>query len=194
MLSGPWRCPGGQCLVSSRHTPCAEAVFEASAHGVCRLLKASARGACRLLKASAHGVCRLLTDLIALTRYRFPPSEATMPLTVRTATPADVPVVAEFNRRLARESEHFELDLATVIAGVAAAIADPAGKGPYYLACDGDEIVGQCQTTFEWSDWRNGWFWWIQSVYTRADHRGRGVYRTLYEHVRAAARRAGNVQ
>lgn len=117
-----------------------------------------------------------------------------MPLTVRTATPADVPIVAEFNRRLARESEHFELDLATVTAGVAAAIADPVGKGPYYLACDGDDVVGQCQTTFEWSDWRNGWFWWIQSVYTRADHRGRGVFRTLYEHVRRAAGQAANVQ
>src|SRR5205823_10627240 len=93
----------------------------------------------------------------------------------------------------ARETEHLELDPATVTAGVAAAVADPPGKGPYYLACDGDEVVGQMQVTFEWSDWRNGWFWWIQSVYVRADYRGRGVFRTLYDHVRRTARQAGDV-
>jgi GNAT superfamily N-acetyltransferase len=116
-----------------------------------------------------------------------------MPLTVRSATPADVPTIVDYNRRLARESEHLELDPVIVTAGVAAIVADPAGKGPYYLACDGDEVVGQLQTTFEWSDWRNGWFWWVQSVYVRADRRGRGVYRTLYYHVRRAAQDAGNV-
>src|SRR5437870_970183 len=98
-----------------------------------------------------------------------------MPLTVRSATPADVPVIVEYNRRLARETEHKTLDPATVSAGVAAAIADPATKGPYYLACDGADVVGQLQVTFEWSDWRNGWFWWIQSVYVRAGNTDRAV-------------------
>ncbi|HEY1380076.1 MAG TPA: GNAT family N-acetyltransferase [Gemmataceae bacterium] len=116
-----------------------------------------------------------------------------MPLTVRTATPADVAVIVEYNCRLGRETEHTELDPATVAAGAAAAIADPARKGPYFLACDGDDVVGQTQVTFEWSDWRNGWFWWVQSVYVRADYRGRGVFRTLYEHVRQQARQAGDV-
>ena len=68
-----------------------------------------------------------------------------MPLTVRTATPADVPVIVDYNRRLARETEHKSLDPATVSAGVAAAIADPTTKGPYYLACDGADVVGQLQ-------------------------------------------------
>jgi GNAT superfamily N-acetyltransferase len=116
-----------------------------------------------------------------------------MPLTVRFAEPADVPVIAEYNRRLARETEHTELDPAIVTAGVAAAVADFQGKGPYHLACDGEEVVGQMQVTFEWSDWRNGWFWWVQSVYVRADYRGRGVFRMLYEHVRRQAKKAGNV-
>ncbi len=116
-----------------------------------------------------------------------------MPLTVRFATPADVPLIAEYNRRLARETEHVELDLATVAAGVAAVVADQDRRGPYYLACDGDEVIGQMQTTFEWSDWRNGWFWWVQSVYVRADCRGRGVFRTLYDHARQRARTAGDV-
>src|SRR5436309_6187008 len=116
-----------------------------------------------------------------------------MPVTVRTATPADVPIIVEYNRRLARETEHKTLDPETVAAGVAAAIADPATKGPYFLACDGADVVGQLQVTLEWSDWRNGWFWWIQSVYVRADARGRGVFRLLYEHVRSRAREARNV-
>jgi GNAT superfamily N-acetyltransferase len=116
-----------------------------------------------------------------------------MPLTVRSATPADVPVIVEYNRRLAEETEHKTLDPQTVAAGVAAAVADPMTKGPYFLACDAADIIGQLQVTFEWSDWRNGWFWWIQSVYVRADARGRGVFRALYQHVRSRAATAGNV-
>ena len=128
-----------------------------------------------------------------ITRYGFSSCEATMPLTIRPATPADVPIIAEYNCRLARETEHLELDPATVTAGVAAAIADSQRKGPYFIATDGDDVVGQMQVTFEWSDWRNGWFWWVQSVYVRADYRGRGIFRSLYEHVRCEARSAGNV-
>jgi GNAT superfamily N-acetyltransferase len=116
-----------------------------------------------------------------------------MPLTVRPATPADVPILVEYNCRLARETEHTELNPATVAAGIRAALADPERKGPYYLACDGDDVVGQLQITFEWSDWRNGWFWWIQSVYVRADARGKGVYRALYEHVRERVRATDDV-
>lgn len=116
-----------------------------------------------------------------------------MPLTIRTATPADVPVIVDYNRRLARETEHKTLDPTTVSAGVAAAIADPITKGPYYLACDDQDVVGQLQVTLEWSDWRNGWFWWIQSVYVRDDHRGKGIFRALYQHVRSRATAAGNV-
>ncbi len=116
-----------------------------------------------------------------------------MPLTVRRAATPDLPVIVEFNRRLAKESEGKILDPAVVSAGVAAALADPAAKGPYYLAVDGGEIVGQMQITFEFSDWRNGWFWWVQGVYVRADARRRGVFRALYEHVRQQALQAGNV-
>jgi GNAT superfamily N-acetyltransferase len=116
-----------------------------------------------------------------------------MSLTVRAATAADVPVIAEYNCRLARETEAKELDPAVVAAGAAAAIADPDRKGPYHLACDGADVIGQMQVTYEWSDWRNGWWWWVQSVYVRADYRGRGVFRMLYEHVRRRAREAGDV-
>jgi ribosomal protein S18 acetylase RimI-like enzyme len=116
-----------------------------------------------------------------------------MPLTVRAATPADLPAIVEYNRRLALETEHKTLDPDVVAAGVAAALADPQSKGPYFLTCDGTDVIGQLQVTYEWSDWRNGWFWWIQSVYVRADGRGRGAFRALYEHVRTRAKAAKNV-
>jgi len=116
-----------------------------------------------------------------------------MAITIRQATTDDIPTVVEFNCRLARESEHLELDRPTVIAGVTAVVKNSDRTGPYYLACDGEVILGQLQITFEWSDWRNGWFWWVQSVYVRADARGRGIYRALYDHVRQTARAAGNV-
>jgi len=115
-----------------------------------------------------------------------------MPVTVRRATPADAPIIVEFNRRLAEESEGKALDVALLSAGVAAVMADPH-KGPYFFALDNDQIVGQLQITFEWSDWRNGWFWWIQCVYVRPEARRRGVFRALYEHVYQAARATPDV-
>jgi GNAT superfamily N-acetyltransferase len=69
---------------------------------------------------------------------------------------------------------------------VKAGLADP-DKCRYFLAEDAGAVVGQMAVTREWSDWRNGWFWWIQSVYVRADARRRGVFRTLFDHVRQAA-------
>jgi ribosomal protein S18 acetylase RimI-like enzyme len=111
-----------------------------------------------------------------------------MPLSIRRATPADLAVVVEFNRRLAEESEGLALDPRVLTAGVAAALADPGRKGPYFLAEEGGAVLGQLGVTFEWSDWRNGWMWWVQSVYVRPAARRRGVFRALYEHVRGAAR------
>lgn len=110
-----------------------------------------------------------------------------MALTIRRGTPADAAVIVEFNRRLAEESEGMALDLHVLGKGVAAVLVDP-NKGPYYLAEDAGEVVGQMQVTFEWSDWRNGWLWWIQGVYVRPEARRRGVFRALYEHVCEAAR------
>jgi GNAT superfamily N-acetyltransferase len=72
-------------------------------------------------------------------------------------------------------------------AGVAAGLADP-GKSVYFLAEEDGTAVGQMMYTTEWSDWRNGWFWWIQSVYVRPEARRRGVFRALFEHVHQAAR------
>ncbi|MFO0842470.1 MAG: GNAT family N-acetyltransferase [Gemmataceae bacterium] len=115
-----------------------------------------------------------------------------MPLTVRPAAPADAPVIAEFNRRLAWESEHRQLDMAKLLPGVAAVLGDPS-RGVYFVAESGGEVVGQLAVTYEWSDWRHGWFWWIQSVYVREDARRAGVFRALYHHVADRARGRGDV-
>ena len=110
-----------------------------------------------------------------------------MTIEVRRATAADVELVCEFNRLLALESESKTLDSSVLRVGVTAVLADPA-KGLYFLATDGAAILGQIGVTYEWSDWRNGWFWWIQSVYVRPEYRRRGVFRSLFEHVEQAAR------
>ena len=109
-------------------------------------------------------------------------------LTIRRATPADAETVVEFNRLLAEESEGKTLDRSLLEPGVAKALSDP-NKGLYFLAEDGGKIVGQTMVTFEWSDWRNGWFWWIQSVYVVPEARRQGVFRALYEHIHAAAKK-----
>ena len=80
------------------------------------------------------------------------------------------------------ETEHRRLSQDIVRAGVTAALADPA-KGRYFVAERAGQVVGQIMHTYEWSDWRNGCFWWIQSVYVLVDHRRRGVFRALLRHV-----------
>ncbi|MBV9124377.1 MAG: GNAT family N-acetyltransferase [Planctomycetes bacterium] len=110
-----------------------------------------------------------------------------MPPRIRPATPADAPVIIEFNRRLAEETEGKVLDPSQLTAGVRAGLADP-GKGLYFVAEEENAFLGQLLITFEWSDWRNGWIWWIQSVYVRPEARRRGVFRALFEHVERLAR------
>jgi GNAT superfamily N-acetyltransferase len=111
-----------------------------------------------------------------------------MPIRVREATLADAEVVIEFNRLLALESEGKALPLDLLIPGVKACLADPA-KGRYFLAEENDFILGQSGISYEWSDWRNGMLWWIQSVYVRLEGRRRGVFRALFKHIEEAARR-----
>lgn len=110
-----------------------------------------------------------------------------MAIRIRDATAADEAVLAEFNRRLAAESEDITLDPQTVAAGVAA-LLDDSSLGRYWLAELDGEVIGQIMTTREWSDWRNRMLWWIQSVYVRPDYRGRGVFSALYRHVEQLAR------
>jgi GNAT superfamily N-acetyltransferase len=110
-----------------------------------------------------------------------------MGILIRQAEANDASVVCTFNRLLALESESKDLDSAFLELGVRAVLADP-NKGRYFLAQFGSEIVGQLGITFEWSDWRNGWFWWIQSVYVEPQARRQGVFRALFQHVEETAR------
>jgi len=112
-----------------------------------------------------------------------------MPIRVREAVLADADVIIEFNRLLALETEHRALDLHLLAPGVRECLADPA-KGRYFLAEEDGVIPGQMGISYEWSDWRNGMFWWIQSVYVRPEARRRGIFRTLFQHVETAARAA----
>jgi len=107
-------------------------------------------------------------------------------LQVRSAVPDDWPTIADFNHRLAIETEDTHLDPETLRRGVRALLRDSA-RGRYFVACRGERIVGQLLHTREWSDWRNGEIWWLQSVYVAAEFRRQGVFRTLYEHVRRQA-------
>ena len=111
---------------------------------------------------------------------------------IRPATLADIDVLTDFNARMARETEHRELDLAVLRGGVSAALKDPH-KGKYYVAESEGKIVGQLLLTNEWSDWRNGMFWWIQSVYVPEAWRGKGVFSALFAHVRTLAGSEQNV-
>ncbi len=110
-----------------------------------------------------------------------------MPFTIPQPVAWDIDQIIDFNCRLAQETEGKTLDPAVVRAGVLAALNDPH-KGPYYLAVDGDQILGQLQINFEWSDWRNGWYWWIQGVYVRTEARRQGIFRALFHHIENTAR------
>jgi len=105
---------------------------------------------------------------------------------IRPATLDDAATIADFNCRLARESEHRELDPVVLAAGVQAILADST-KGRYFVAVEEGKIVGQLMHTWEWSDWRNGEIWWLQSVYVVPEARGRGVFRRLFDHLRDLA-------
>jgi ribosomal protein S18 acetylase RimI-like enzyme len=140
---------------------------------------------------------------------------------IRPARLDDADVIREFNRLMALETENKTLDPAILKAGVEAMLHD-ANKGRYFVAeipphpqplspggerggkqpphpqplspgGERGEIVGQLGITLEWSDWRNGNFWWIQSVYVAKETRRHGVFRKLYEHVRRAAKADSSV-
>ena len=114
-------------------------------------------------------------------------------ITVREAVEGDVTTIAAFNSAMAVETEGKELEPAVVREGVAAVVR--RRELGFYLVAEVDgEVSGQLMTTTEWSDWRNGFFWWIQSVYVKPEFRLVGVYSRLYERVREMAIAAGDVR
>ena len=107
---------------------------------------------------------------------------------IRAATITDLDWLADGAIAMALETEHKRLDPDTVRAGIAAGIAD-AAKARYFIATDaGGNATGTLMLTDEWSDWRNGHWWWIQSVYVVPAQRRQGVLAALYRHVEILAK------
>lgn len=134
--------------------------------------------------SNADGECFLPSRAVLCERYRA--ALRRMDFEIREATLGDRETIAEFNSAMAMETEQKALDPAVLGDGVRRLLEDP-GRGTYYLAVHQGRIIGQLMYTREWSDWRNGWFWWIQSVYVDPAHRGRSVFSTLYKHLHSLA-------
>ena len=105
-------------------------------------------------------------------------------ITYREAVRDDHAAIARFQVAMAWETESVHLDAETCSLGVAAVFDDP-GRGRYFVAEEEGRVVASLLITEEWSDWRNGRVWWIQSVYVVPERRGRGIYTALYRHVQS---------
>ncbi|MDE0064786.1 MAG: GNAT family N-acetyltransferase [Gammaproteobacteria bacterium] len=109
-----------------------------------------------------------------------------MTVTIRRATARDASLIAGFNVAMAQESEDRALDAALLEQGVRHVLLEP-GDGFYLVAEVNGQAAGSLLVTYEWSDWRNGRFWWVQSVYVLPEYRRRGVYSRMHARVREAA-------
>ena len=114
------------------------------------------------------------------------------PINIRLANAQDAQAIADFNSLMAMETEAKTLHPEIILGGVQNMIANPAYG--YYLVAEQDgQLIGSLMVTSEWSDWRNGLFWWIQSVYIRKGWRRQGIYRQLYGMVKTLAAQDGNI-
>ncbi len=111
---------------------------------------------------------------------------------MRKAGPGDLEAIVEFNAAMALETEGRSLERDILREGVLNVLTDDS-RGFYLIADSASQAAGQLMVTTEWSDWRNAWFWWIQSVFVHKDFRRRGVYRALDQRVRELAREKGDV-
>lgn len=107
-------------------------------------------------------------------------------LTIKVGEAAEIEAIAQFQVDMAEESEGTVLDKETVLNGVRAVVEDNK-KGKYFVAMVDGACIGSLMLTMEWSDWNNGWYWWIQSVYVKSEYRLQGVFAALYNAVRTAA-------
>ncbi|WP_430392051.1 N-acetyltransferase family protein [Dyella sp. 20L07] len=115
-----------------------------------------------------------------------------MTIRIRAAERSDITSIAQWNVAMAWETEQKTLDPAVLMRGVAAVFDEPR-RGFYLVAERDGEPSGCLLVTYEWSDWRAGDFWWIQSVYVVEAARRFGVFRQLYEDVQRRAEQAGAV-
>ena len=115
------------------------------------------------------------------------------PITIRNARPDDLPLIVDFNDRLAEESEGKKLDRAVLTRGVQRALAAPE-MCRYFMAEVNGEVAGQTMITFELTDWRDGVIWWLQSVYVRPEFRKLGVFKALFQHIATLAKETAEVR
>jgi ribosomal protein S18 acetylase RimI-like enzyme len=106
---------------------------------------------------------------------------------IRVASPADAEFLVRGNAEMALETEHLSLDFDRLRDGVHAVFDNPA-RGVYYVATTGSRRAGMMMITYEWSDWRNGVFWWIQSVFVEPEFRSQGFFKALYRYVEDLAK------
>lgn len=106
---------------------------------------------------------------------------------------SDIDSIVRFQMDMAMESEGTVLDLEKVTKGVTAAMNDKS-KGIYWVAKADGKTIGSLMLTREWSDWNNGWYWWIQSVYVAPEYRRQGVYKAMYSTLKEAAKENGVAQ
>lgn len=111
---------------------------------------------------------------------------------IRLATHDDAPVIADYTRTMALETEELVLDSDVVLKGVRSFLNNPH-YGFYVVAVQDRRTVGCLMITYEWSDWRDGVQWWLQSVYVHPEFRRMGVFHSMYEFVRDKAAQAKNV-
>lgn len=113
-------------------------------------------------------------------------------MNIRIATFEDAASLIEFNQAMALETEDKQLETDILRNGVEAIFVS-SDKGFYVVAEGSGKIIGGLMITFEWSDWRNKWFWWIQSVYILPEARGKKIYSRLYDFVKEKAKSQENV-
>jgi GNAT superfamily N-acetyltransferase len=113
-------------------------------------------------------------------------------MNIRIARPEEADSLVEFNQAMALETEGKRLDPDVLRNGVEGVFQDEK-KGFYVVAEEGGRIIGGLMVTYEWSDWRSAWFWWIQSVYILPEARGKRIYSMLYDFVKSEAAASGDV-
>ena len=104
-------------------------------------------------------------------------------ITITPANEQDLSYMVNFQLKMALETEELKLEKSVLEAGVASALKD-SSKALYFIARKGDKPVGMLMITTEWSDWRNGWVWWIQSVFVVPEMRKEGVFGALYSYIK----------
>ncbi len=107
-------------------------------------------------------------------------------INIREAQKDDLTILVQNNQALAEETEALQLDVDLLREGIAQALNRE--ECHYFVAEIAKKIVGQTMITYEWSDWRNGIIWWIQSVYVHPDYRKQGIFRTLFKHIENLAK------